>query len=671
MTPKKLCYLALFVVLYFLGMVSISFSQEESDRIELTGERLIYHPEKEEATVEKGTIQHGEYTIEADFIKILLKDKKLFAQGHVRVRTEDEGYHAREIAYNWAEDQWMLYGVRSDLRGEGIEGTVYFRGEEVERTPEETKIEGAFFTSCDLEEPHYHFEAQKIIIYPDKKVELFRFSYWDFGRKLFTLPYYVIFLDRKEQLPFLPLLGHSSSSGYYLNLFYNYFVSDGSFGTVYLDWWEKSGWGLGVRHFIEHEKPKETLEGYLYYRDKPEGSRDYLKGSLNYYQEPNPDASLTLGLDYLNYQGSNQDTFSGTFSFAQKKEDYSMKLNLDYDWNLASEEDQLRAVLNTSYQLEKNLNANLELDYSQDHQWGEFTDQELDYELALSHSQDPYSYKLTYTGFLDLDQDLYTGDFGNRVLKEPELSISRKKEQIGQSDFYYQPSLTIGSYFEQTTGVKEERIRLSLKTTGKSELGENTTLEPVILFTQDFYGNGFARYTYDVETNLKQSFGEHTTLSLGYGFGGYDGATPFRFDYTTRKTSFLDLNLHFAKDPWEVSFSSGYDFLEKQFLDGIINVSYTKDSNHSVELRANYDFENSEWEGLVFEISWPLGKEWALDCQGNYDFSSHKIESIRVGLTRDLHCREVTLFYDQSKDTFWIEYAIKAFPEYKFSLGGE
>jgi lipopolysaccharide assembly outer membrane protein LptD (OstA) len=90
-----------------------------------------------------------------------------------------------------------------------------------------------------------------------------------------------------------------------------------------------------------------------------------------------------------------------------------------------------------------------------------------------------------------------------------------------------------------------------------------------------------------------------------------------------------------------------------------------------VELRANYDFENSEWEGMVFEISWPLGKEWALDCQGNYDFSSHKIESIRVGLTRDLHCREVTLFYDQSKDTFWIEYAIKAFPEHKFSLGGE
>ncbi|NSW76174.1 MAG: hypothetical protein HPY68_05260, partial [Candidatus Atribacteria bacterium] len=89
-----------------------------------------------------------------------------------------------------------------------------------------------------------------------------------------------------------------------------------------------------------------------------------------------------------------------------------------------------------------------------------------------------------------------------------------------------------------------------------------------------------------------------------------------------------------------------------------------------VTLKGNYNFESAEWKGMSLSISWPVSKEWNIGLEGVWDFQEGELDALQVRLARDLHCREISLYYDQSAKTFWLEYGLKVFPGQKFKLGG-
>jgi lipopolysaccharide assembly outer membrane protein LptD (OstA) len=208
------------LVLVFFLLICLPFSvNAEEKSIELTGERLTYHGDGEEIIAINGKLIYQDVVLEGQKIHIFLQKKQLEAFGDVVVTENKEQFHASQANFNWDTDSWEFFDASSEFTGRSIVGKVFFRGKNLTREPDLTTVDESFMTSCDLEKPHYHIDAQKIEIIPDKRVILHGISYWDFGFKIFTLPYYVIFLDRKEQLPFIPIIGQSSSYGFYVNLF--------------------------------------------------------------------------------------------------------------------------------------------------------------------------------------------------------------------------------------------------------------------------------------------------------------------------------------------------------------------------------------------------------------------------------------------------------------------
>ncbi len=256
----------LFVI--FLLVFAVSSLGMAEEAIELEGARLIYRLSEEEVLVLGGKLRYGDITLTAEEIRVFLREDELKARGNVRVTRKDEGFTAEEVVYNWREDFWRLRKVSSEITGKGVQGKLFFRGEFVEEKKGTMTIEDARVTGCDLPEPHYFFEAKRIVIYPNEKVVLYHLSYFDFGRKLFSLPSYAFFLDRKEQLPLLPLVGYSRDTGYYLTYYHNYVSGDSVFGTVEASFWEKVGWKLAVTHYIEDEKKNEKGKFSIEYLDK-------------------------------------------------------------------------------------------------------------------------------------------------------------------------------------------------------------------------------------------------------------------------------------------------------------------------------------------------------------------------------------------------------------------
>ena len=660
----RLGVFSLFIIFLF------AFSVGAQEALELTGERLQYRLGEEEVVVYEGKVSYKDISLTADYIHIFLEKKELEAEGKVVVERGEEGAQAEKAYYNWEMDWLSLEKVRSDLTGKSIEGKFYFRGEEVKEEKidgeRKTEVEGAHLTSCDLEEPHYYIEAKRLVIYPDEKVEIYDLSYWDFGHRLLSLPFYVFFLNRKEQLPFLPVVGHSADLGFYFSYFYNYFVNDYSFGTITLDWWQHGGWGLGVTHYLEREGEEGRLT--IYYRD-PASSSSTLRGSVKYSKEVDEFTDLSLNLDYSGTLGEADDRYSGFISLLRAKDKSTSKLNLSYSANESSNTENLYTTWNYQYKLRDGLTGELNLNYKEYEKRGEFVDQDLAYGVTFKKASDLYTYYLRYSGHTDLEGDAYTGDSNKVVFKIPELEVARGKEKIGESDFTYKAGLLLGHYFEEETGVIDERLRLTLNLEGKSEVGGGD-LTSFFNFQQDFYGNGFARYIWLGGIKWVDEISPDLSLTLSYQRGDYDGATPFKFDYVRPRTNYLSLGLDYDRSPWGVSLDTGYDFREEEFVDALFSIEYNLEDNKKVELSGSYDITDNEWGSVVFGIAWPMNKEWGIDFSGRWDPQEGEIDGVRVGLTNDLHCREISLFYDQSRDTFWLEYGIKALPGEKIKLGG-
>jgi len=658
----------LILVFFFLICLPFSVNAEEK-AIELTGERLTYHGDGEEIIAINGKLIYQDTILEGQKIHIFLQKKQLEASGDVVVTENKEQFHASQANFNWDTEKWEFFDASSEFTGRSIVGKVFFRGKNLTREPDLTTVDDAFMTSCDLEKPHYHIDAQKIEIIPDKRVILHGISYWDFGFKIFTLPYYVIFLDRKEQLPFIPIIGQSSSYGFYVNLFFNYFVNYDSYGTVYLDWYQKDGWGIGVRHYIERQDPYEKGQLYVYYRD-PSESQSTLKANLQYQKKLDQYTDLTFNTDYNLLLDDQKDTISSQLAILHKKGRSTTRLNLSYNSNANNENSNLASYLNYTYDFGDKLIGKLIMDYKRLSQWGNYIDEDLKYQASLQKSSGSMVYTLRYDGHADPEGDLFTGDPGRHFFKTPEFEVIGSRTRIGKSDFYYKASFIGGHYYEEETNVRDERYRFQLQLDGTNQFGENTTLKPTINFIQDFYGNGFARYIWEGNISLTQSLSDQGKISLNYNRSGYDGATPFKTDYTTRETNYASLSASYKSNYWEIGIESGYDFMNEDFTDTIFSLKYYENDEHSIALKGSYDFDTGDWLGLAIDTTWRINKDWKLSVDGTWNLTNGNLQGLEVGVTRDLHCREITFFYDKPRDTFWLEYTIKAFPSQKVTLGG-
>lgn len=652
----------------FLLVFAVSSLGMAEEAIELEGARLIYRLSEEEVLVLGGKLRYGDITLTAEEIRVFLRKDELEARGNVRVTQKDEGFTAEEVVYNWREDFWRSRKVSSEITGKGVQGKLFFRGEFVEEKEDTMTIEDARVTGCDLPEPHYFFEAKRIVIYPSKKVVLYHLSYFDFGRKLFSLPSYAFFLNRKEQLPFLPLVGYSRDTGYYLTYYHNYFSGDSAFGTVEASFWEKVGWKLAVTHYIEDDRRNEKGKFSIEYLDKT-GVPPKLTSRGEYSRKFSESLSFSSNFSYTKTMGRADDALSAQALLAYKEKRVESQLSASYTEDATQGNDTLSATWTASYDL-GGVQAGARLGYREEHRWDMYTDSDLWYELSLKKTLGKYTYTLRYTGHEDPEGDAYTGDFVRFVRKIPEFEVVREKERIGKSDFTYSVGLALGRYAEEDTGVVDERLNLSLNLEGKSTLGNNLFLTPKLRFEQNFYGNGFARYVFLGSLLFEGQLSESVKVTLGYTRAGYAGATPFRFDYTTPKTEYVSLGVAYGEGPWSVRFESGYDTLKNVFSEGTLEVRY-EEAEKRIEVRGSYDFNEGTFEGMVVRLSWPLSREWSIGLDGGWDLTSGELESLRVRLTKDLHCRTVSLFYDRSEDTFWLEYSLKAFPEQVVRLGGE
>jgi len=657
----------------------------ESD-LSLKADYITYEKiEEDDLVIAKDGVQlkYQDIEIEAEYLKINLTTHLLYASNGVSFQQDDTNTQCEELIYNWKTKKTILSKLKGEMTGEGIKGSLYYQGGKMENFPETIKITEGSFTTCELDEPHYHIIATEITIYLKDKIIARNISWYEGEKKILTLPYFLVFLDSKTQMPILPKIGQNSSDGWFVKTNFNYYIDEKSYGTLYIDWLEKKGIGIGAKHILEiGEKNNNPGETSIYFYLIKNNDTDYLKliGKTDYEQEFENNIKTRITLDYTGTKSGNTDIFNNTlksrFSLIKTGEKYNLKMTGKYDFK-GQEIDSLdikgNITLNYNYSMSDKISSALTLVYTEDNPADEEADLQLKPKWVLRFNGDGYTLNLLTEKRFDLNEDIFTeGNTSKTIDRLPEFIFKKNSATIGNSGFNYNLEGSIGHFYEGSTDKDGTRGEYIFNLKRPFTLGENLTLTPSGTFRQDVYSSGEARYLVGGKLELKAEYNPYISSTLTYNYNKSVGPTPFSFDYISPLSNTINAKLIFKPtEKINLNLTTNYNFITENFGSLVGKLEYKPKDDWKINLNTTYDLNNMEWSKRInSQLNVQLSKNWHVKYKGAFGLEDFKFSNSVIGITRDLHCRELTINYKQSTKSIWVEFFIKAFPTEKITIGG-
>jgi len=645
--------------------------------------------EEEDLVIAKGgaLLKYQDIEVKADYLKINLTTHLLFASDKVLFKQDKTETYCEELSYNWKTKKIILLKLKAELTGEGIKGKIYYQGEKMENFPETVELTEGSFTTCELEEPHYHIIAKEMIIYPKDKIIARNISWYEGKTKIITLPYFLIFLDRKTQLPILPKIGQNSTEGWFIKTNFNYYIDEKSYGTLYIDWLEKKGIGTGIEHTWEIGDENNVGETSLYlYQIKEKSTGNFnLTGKIKYSQEFENNIKTQVTLDYSGSKAEGGELLSNNlksqFTLDKPGEKYTLKITGKYDFSgtgLGQEDLSINGniKLNYNYTFNDNLNSALSLIFTDKNPANqEVADLELTPKWELKYKGEGYTLNMVTEKRFDLEGDLYTGEDISKIIDRlPEIVFKKDSATLGDTKITYNIDASVGHFYEAATEEDNWRGEYIVNLNRPFNLSKNITLTPSGIFQQDVYLTGEARYLVGGNIDLKASSDNNFISStLSYNYNKSVGPTPFNFDYISPLTETISGKLTLTpSEKIKLDLSTNYNFVTEDFGNLVAKLEYKPKENWKMNFSSSYNLNSMEWTKQINStLDLQLSDDWRIKYKGVVDLDGFKLTNSVVGITRDLHCREITINYKQATKSIWVEFFITAFPTEKITLGGE
>ena len=270
-------------------------------------------------------IDYGEINLEAYEILVDWNDKTLDANfildsigkkiGKPIFSEGDQSYETDKITYNFDSRKAKIKGIVTQL------DDAYMQGEDVKKNEEdELFISHAMYTTCNLEEPHFHISSSKIKVIPGKKVVSGPF-HLKFGNVPTPLGFiFGIFPQPKKKVSglIMPNYGEEKRRGFYLRDGGYYFaVNDHLDLRLTGDIYSKGSYGmtLGTNY-----KKRYSYSGNLRF--------NYNKSKLGDFENPTTSNDFSFSWSHSPDTRGKSSRFSSSVNFQTNS--YNQNKNLVY-----------------------------------------------------------------------------------------------------------------------------------------------------------------------------------------------------------------------------------------------------------------------------------------------------------------------------------------------------
>ncbi|HBY57921.1 MAG TPA: hypothetical protein DEG96_08720 [Candidatus Atribacteria bacterium] len=629
-------------------------------------------------------LRYEDINLKANYLQIMLDRNEFIAKEQVLFNIGEESYSCQALNYNWKTDKIIMDEFSGETTGENIRGMVYYEGGKLENFPDTIAIDSGVFTTCDLENPHWHIEAEEITIYVDDKIIAKKVSWYEGDRKMFTLPSFLIFLRGKNQLPYIPQVGQSSSEGWFLKNQINYVQDESSYGSLYLDLMQQKGLAAGIEHTFElGEKAIDDGEVVLYlYGLKRKAANIYdLDASINYWQNFEHDLRLKANIIYDGtiYPAATQNSshiIKPDFYLYKKWEDALLTLTGKYNFNVKSSSTTSTGNIKMVYDntLTDELSSHLVLMYNSQDSTDQPIDQWLRPEWQLKYAGQGYTLSLVTEKLFELqDNILGVGTSSVSTLDRiPEFIFTKSSSEFMDTGIIYSINASVGNYYESATDQQNIRGEYIINANRPFKITDNISLNASGIYRQDVYLSGEARYLLGSKLDLKVGYQPEFYGNFSYNYYMSEGPTPFNFDLLSPLNEYASASIVLKpRDDLQINLATNYNFVSESFGSLGARLQWEPKGEHDIYLSSYYDLNKREWNKRIdTRMSLKLSEEWKMSYSGSLYFDDFDIRNSVISVVKDLHCREISINYKQSTKSIWVDFSIKAFPTETITVGG-
>ncbi len=610
-----------------------------------------------------------EVTIHADALVANLESGEVTAEGRVRLRVGPQEASAELLTYNLRTRLGVLQQARTEVRSPLVLGRVHLRAQRLEGVLDRTvSIREGFVTTCDPDDPLVHLTADEIAVFLNDKVVGRRVSLWVAGRRILTLPSFIIFLRERQESRLFPVVGYSPAEGWFVKTRYSYFLNDQHWGFLLGDYMERLGTGLGVDHFYRLAGERGQGNALLYRLANRQLEETDWRAILTHRQELSSALRLGLFADYslrappagpaasdlylaadLSYRTARASTFLfSTLSSTSLGPAYSFTGHLVHSQTISPglSGDAIVRFSRTAGSLG--------------------IDDELVPRLVLRHFRPGFSATLVAETTWDLDGEAFPGDQRYVLERLPELTFALSPFRLGQSPLVLQVEGGLGRFREHTIaplGVTDASRADALLTLSGPVTLAGGTLQLRAFGRGSWYTNGEGRLFTGGRADYVRPLTPLLEFRTAYSTQAVTGRSPFLFDQISGAFSFAEASLTYRTPGLFARASLTYDALAQRFGSLTAQAVAIPRPGWTVALAASYSPTFGRLDRVEASLDLRLSPQWHVRYLGFYDASTNQVVHDRLSVTRVFcDCLAVGLTYLGARQEIWLEAWLTAIP---------
>jgi lipopolysaccharide assembly outer membrane protein LptD (OstA) len=222
--------------IFLLGIVQSDTTQKI---VNYSSKNIVYYPSQNRVVlIDSAQVTYKDLVVDADSIEYDIKAKTLSAFKNVRFMTSTEKVDGNELFYNLDTKRGLMRNAKTTVENG------FVRGKEIWLVKEKTlEIVDGYYTTCDLDPPHYYFYCKKAKILLDNTAIAQNVILKVEGIPCVAVPFWFFPISKQRKSGLLPFkFGQSASEGRYAKgVSYYWVINDYADMTFALDVMEKKG----------------------------------------------------------------------------------------------------------------------------------------------------------------------------------------------------------------------------------------------------------------------------------------------------------------------------------------------------------------------------------------------------------------------------------------------
>ncbi|MFA6666594.1 MAG: LptA/OstA family protein, partial [Armatimonadota bacterium] len=220
---KTIWVAAAFFLLAFA--ITVQPPAAASDAVNLSADSTRWYTDDRVVARSNVKVVYKEFTVTSDSLEADLATNIAVFTDNVKLLTGGQTASGAQLTLNLKTREWNFTDAKSvmapDKLGGRVQGSAYIKSREISGTSKETRLDSGTLTTCDLENPHYCFSAEKMDIYPGSRIIAYKVSIYGKDKRLVTFERLAIPI-RGLSTNLIPQVGSSAEEGMYLKAAYPY-----------------------------------------------------------------------------------------------------------------------------------------------------------------------------------------------------------------------------------------------------------------------------------------------------------------------------------------------------------------------------------------------------------------------------------------------------------------